>query len=104
LREHGAEVARAAANADGLDLGAVLKLLAGRGITRLMVEGGPMLAAALIVADLVDEAILFHSAKVLGSDAVDALDGAARAMLAARLRGTTIEPVGPDREEFYERR
>ncbi len=31
-----------------LDLAAVLKLLAARGITRLMVEGGPTLAAALI--------------------------------------------------------
>ena len=45
------------------------------GITRLMVEGGPTLAAAFIAADLVDEAILFHSAKVVGADGIDALDG-----------------------------
>ena len=46
------------AAADGrLDLGAVLKLLARRGITRLMVETGPILAAAFVRADLVDEAV-----------------------------------------------
>ena len=58
-----------AAQSDGrLDLAAVLKLLAARGITRLMVEGGPTLAAALLAADLVDEAVLFHSPKVVGAD------------------------------------
>ena len=39
-----------------------------------MVEGGPTLAAALLAADLVDEAILFHSAKVVGADGIDALE------------------------------
>ena len=40
-----------------------MKFLAAQGITRLMVEGGPALAAAFIAADLVDEAVLFHSPK-----------------------------------------
>ncbi len=35
----------------------VLQHLAERGITRLMVEAGPILAAAFLAADLVDEAI-----------------------------------------------
>ena len=48
--------------------------LAARGITRLMVEGGPTLAAALLAADLVDEAVLFRSPKVVGPDGIDALD------------------------------
>ncbi len=63
LWRQGVEVLRAARMAAGSILRASLTLLAGRGITRLMVEGGPTLAAALIAADLVDEAILFHSAK-----------------------------------------
>ena len=46
---------------EGLDIAAVLKLIAGRGITRLMVEGGPILAAALLTADLVDEALCFSA-------------------------------------------
>ena len=51
-----------------------------------MVEGGPTLAAALIAADLVDEAILFHSAKIVGADGIDALDAAALAALTQRLK------------------
>jgi len=103
LREKGAEVFQVA-EADGrLDLPAVLKLLAERGITRLMVEGGPTLAACFIDADLVDEAILFHSAKAIGSDGIEALAGGS-ATLTQRLKQVKIEPVGPDQAEFYERR
>ena len=57
-----------------LDLAAVLKALAGRGITRLMVEGGPTVAAAFVQADLVDEAALFRSPNPLG-EGIDALEG-----------------------------
>ena len=58
-----------------LDLAQVLKALAERGITRLMVEGGPTVAAAFVQADLVDEAALFRSPKPLGADGIDALEG-----------------------------
>jgi diaminohydroxyphosphoribosylaminopyrimidine deaminase / 5-amino-6-(5-phosphoribosylamino)uracil reductase len=103
LRAKGAEVFRVAETDGRLRLSAVLKLLAERGITRLMVEGGPTLAAAFMDADLVDEAILFHSAKIIGSDGIEALPGGA-ATLTKRLKQTKIEPVGPDRLELYERR
>lgn len=63
LTERGAKVFRVV-NKDGrLDLGEVLKTLAGEGITRLMVEGGPTVAASLIKADLVDETVLIRSDK-----------------------------------------
>ena len=94
---------RTAPSEDGLDLAAVLKLLGGRGITRLLVEGGPTLAAALVAADLVDAAVLFHSAKLVGADGIDALDAAAMAALQKRLKHKTSEPVGPDRQDLYER-
>ena len=71
----GVEVLRAPERGERLDLAAVLELLAARGITRLMVEGGPTLAAALLAADLVDEAVLFHSPKIVGADGIEALDG-----------------------------
>jgi diaminohydroxyphosphoribosylaminopyrimidine deaminase / 5-amino-6-(5-phosphoribosylamino)uracil reductase len=99
----GAEVLRAKERGSRLDLAAVLTLVAARGITRLMVEGGPTLAAALIAADLVDEAFLFHSGKVIGADGLDALDGGSMAALTQRLRHVKSEPVGPDRQDFYER-
>jgi diaminohydroxyphosphoribosylaminopyrimidine deaminase/5-amino-6-(5-phosphoribosylamino)uracil reductase len=97
------EVLRAAESGSRLDLTAVVKLLAARGISRLMVEGGPTLTMALIAADLVDEAILFHSPKVVGEDGVDALDGAALAVLTQRLKRVISESVGPDRQDIYER-
>ena len=61
-----------------LGLGEVLKLLAKRGITRLMVEGGPAVASALIEADLIDEAVFFHSPVVIGEEGLPALEPRAR--------------------------
>jgi diaminohydroxyphosphoribosylaminopyrimidine deaminase / 5-amino-6-(5-phosphoribosylamino)uracil reductase len=91
--------------ADGkLDLSAALEAIAARGITRLMVEGGPTLAAALLAADLVDEAYLFHGPAVVGADGVDALDPTAAAALARQLKQVASEPVGADRQDYYERR
>ena len=69
-----------------------------------MVEGGPTLAGAFVAADLVDEAILFHSTKVVGPDGIDALDGKAMTALRQRLEPMNSEQVGLDREEILERR
>ena len=71
-----------------------------------MVEGGPTLAAALLAADLVDEAVLFRSPKVVGSDGVDALDGLPLTALtqSPRLKCVISEPVGADTRTVYERR
>ena len=99
----GVEVLRAQESGGRLALAAALKLVAARGITRLMVEGGPTLAAALIAADLVDEAFLFHSGIVVGADGLVALDGQSMAALTQRLKHVKSEPVGPDRRDFYER-
>jgi diaminohydroxyphosphoribosylaminopyrimidine deaminase / 5-amino-6-(5-phosphoribosylamino)uracil reductase len=102
----GATVLTVAATGAGLDLRAVLRLLAERGITRLMVEGGPIIAAALLGADLVDEAALFRSDKVVGADGIDALDGLPLAALtqSSRLAKVGDEAVGDDRVEIFERR
>jgi diaminohydroxyphosphoribosylaminopyrimidine deaminase/5-amino-6-(5-phosphoribosylamino)uracil reductase len=60
--------------ASGLDLPAVLHVLAGKGISRLMVEGGSRVAASFVAADLVDEIWLFRGAEEVGAGGVDALD------------------------------
>jgi diaminohydroxyphosphoribosylaminopyrimidine deaminase/5-amino-6-(5-phosphoribosylamino)uracil reductase len=104
LLANGVEVVRSAQSTDPLDLKDVLGILAAKGITRLMVEGGPTLAAALLAADLVDEAILFHSATVVGADGIEALDPAAMAVLKKHLKPTISETVGPDRQTIYERK
>ena len=67
-------VAAATAPARGLDLLAVLQALAGKGITRLLVEGGARVASSLVTAGLVDEAWLLRGPDSVGADGVPALD------------------------------
>jgi diaminohydroxyphosphoribosylaminopyrimidine deaminase/5-amino-6-(5-phosphoribosylamino)uracil reductase len=106
LEGKGVTVLRGEASEPGrLDLAAMLRLVAERGITRLMVEGGPTIAAALIAGDLVDEAALLRSDRVIGADGIEALHGLPLTALAGspRLRSLGIEPVGADRLERFER-
>jgi diaminohydroxyphosphoribosylaminopyrimidine deaminase/5-amino-6-(5-phosphoribosylamino)uracil reductase len=103
LLAHGVEVLRSPESTEPLDLVDVLKLLATKGITRLMVEGGPIVATAFIAADLVDEAVLFHAPSVIGQDGIAALAPQAMAALTRRLKRVTSEAVGPDREDIYQR-
>ena len=100
----GVEVLRSPDSTDPLDLKDALGFLSAKGITRVMVEGGPTLAAALIKADLIDEAVLFHSDKVIGPGGIEALDAEASAMLKQRLKLVATEPVGPDRQQIFARR
>jgi len=88
-----------------LDLLAALRLLAEQGITRLMVEGGPTVAAAFLTADLVDEAVLLRGPTLIGPDGIDALEALPLAALTAspELRSLGIETVGADTLETFER-
>ncbi|MGP0090520.1 MAG: bifunctional diaminohydroxyphosphoribosylaminopyrimidine deaminase/5-amino-6-(5-phosphoribosylamino)uracil reductase RibD [Xanthobacteraceae bacterium] len=105
LQAQGVEVIRVAGAAGGLDLSGVLKHLAERGITRLMVEGGAKIAAAFVAADLVDAAALFRSPNAVGSDGVDALEGLPLAALthSQRLVMRSEESLGADRLKLFER-
>jgi diaminohydroxyphosphoribosylaminopyrimidine deaminase/5-amino-6-(5-phosphoribosylamino)uracil reductase len=105
LKSKGVEVFRVEAKDGRLDLAAVLKLLGARGITRLMVEGGPTVAAAFITAGLVDEAALFTSRKPIGSDGIDVLEGLPLTALtkSTKLKSVATEAVGEDTVEFFER-
>jgi diaminohydroxyphosphoribosylaminopyrimidine deaminase/5-amino-6-(5-phosphoribosylamino)uracil reductase len=105
LRDHGVELLTCAGKGGRIDLGAMLRLLAGRGITRLMVEGGPTVAASFVAADLVDEAAIFRASMVIGADGVDALEAMPLSALTAspRFAPRAIEAVGEDTIESYER-
>jgi len=105
LRAKGVEVFRLDAKDGRLDLAQVLKMLAGRGITRLMVEGGPTVAAAFVQADLVDEAALFRSPTRIGADGVDALEGLPLTALtqSPQLKLVASEAVGGDTVDWFER-
>jgi diaminohydroxyphosphoribosylaminopyrimidine deaminase/5-amino-6-(5-phosphoribosylamino)uracil reductase len=105
LRTHGVEVLRVAIAPGGLDLAGALRQLAARGITRLLVEGGPIVASAFMRADLVDAAVLFRAPHAIGTDGIDALDGLPLTVLTAAPRfvpGGT-EPAGDDAVEIYAR-
>jgi diaminohydroxyphosphoribosylaminopyrimidine deaminase/5-amino-6-(5-phosphoribosylamino)uracil reductase len=104
LKAKGVEVFRVEAKNGRLDLPAVLKALAERGITRLMVEGGPTVAAAFVKADLVDEVALFRSPKPLG-DGIDALEGLPLTALtqSPKLGAAGGEKIGDDTLEMFER-
>ncbi len=93
----GVEVARVPRDATGhADIGAALKLLAARGLTRVLCEGGPTLADALIARGLADEVILLSSAKLLGRDG-RGLAAASLAALAGRYQTVETRMVGEDR-------
>jgi diaminohydroxyphosphoribosylaminopyrimidine deaminase/5-amino-6-(5-phosphoribosylamino)uracil reductase len=105
LRAKGVEVLRVEARDGRFDLLQVLKLLAEKGIGRLMVEGGPRVAASLIKADLVDEALLFRAPKPLGADGIDALDTLPLTALtqSSKLASRGTEMIGADTLEHFER-
>ena len=57
----------------GLDLPTVLRALAEKGITRLLVEGGARVASSLVAAGFVDEVWLLRGAEPVGAGGVAAL-------------------------------
>ena len=105
LTREGVEILRVPGVDGRLDLLIVLRSLAGRGITRVMVEAGPILSAAFPGADLVDEMALFRSPNALG-EGIEALDGMplSALTLSPRLRLVGREQVGADTLEMFERK
>lgn len=99
LRAAGCQVMLVRRHDDGrLDLGEALRLLAVRGITRVLAETGPGLASGLLDADLADEVVLMRSNSALGSG----LAGLT-APLPARFRLAETRPVGTDTIDIYRR-
>ena len=105
LRAAGVEVIRVEKVAGGVDLKAALQALAGKGITRMMVEGGPTVAASFLKADLVDEAALLRAPTKIGADGIDALEGLSLDALTAspHLKMSGRDTLGADSIEFFER-
>ena len=95
-----------AATGEGkVDLADGLRRLAGRGINRVLAEGGARMARALIEADLVDEVCLLSAAKALGAGGLDALAGLPLGEITAgkRFRPTGKEWLGEDLLSVYQR-
>ena len=86
-----------------LDLDQVLKTLGEHGITRLLVEGGPTVAASFVAENLVDEALLLRSEKTIGEDGIGALEGMPLEALTGRLVSRGRERLGADMFEDFAR-
>jgi len=103
----GAQVMRVAATAQppGLDLLAVLHALSGKGITRLMVEGGSRVASSFVAAGLVDEIWLLRGPETIGADGIPALDALPLSALTGSpaFKTRASESLGKDTLTVYER-
>jgi len=102
----GLEVIEAAAGADGaLDLVQVMARLAKHGLTRLLVEGGAKLAAALLRDNLVDRLAIFRAPNLIGGDGLPAATGFGLQRLADMPGFVALESMelGQDRLETYRR-
>jgi diaminohydroxyphosphoribosylaminopyrimidine deaminase / 5-amino-6-(5-phosphoribosylamino)uracil reductase len=105
--DSGIEVETLESSARGMiDVTAAMKLLAGRGITRVLVEGGGQMAASLMRADLVDRLYWFRAAKVIGAEGRPGLGGLSLGSLkeAPRFRLDFVRHVGEDLLERYSRK
>lgn len=80
-----------------------LRLLAARGVTRVLAEGGAALAAALLRAGCVDRLYWFRAASVIGGDGLAGVAelGVARLAQAKRFRRLAVTPLGADLLESY---
>jgi diaminohydroxyphosphoribosylaminopyrimidine deaminase/5-amino-6-(5-phosphoribosylamino)uracil reductase len=103
LQQRGCKVFRVDENNGQLDVPQVLKTLSDQGITRLMVEGGPTVAASFVNADFVDEAVLLRGEKTIGTTGIDTLDGMALDALTGRLTLRGSEKLGADTIESFVR-
>lgn len=103
LQQRNAKVFRVEEQNGRLDLDAVLKVLAEQGITRLMVEGGPTVAASFIAADLVDETVLLRADKTVGETGIDPLEGMPLSKLTQGMTSRGVEQVGADTLEVFEK-
>ncbi len=104
LQKQGVTVVAVEPDAAGeIGLATVLRALGGKGLTRLLVEGGGGLAATLLRAGLVDRLVWLHAPLLIGGDGIPAVAalGLDKLAEAPRFERLSSEPVGDDRMETY---
>jgi diaminohydroxyphosphoribosylaminopyrimidine deaminase/5-amino-6-(5-phosphoribosylamino)uracil reductase len=107
LEAAGVGVHRLPRGVDGrVDPVAMLQALGARGLTRVLVEGGGMLAAALLAAGLVDRLAVFRAGVVIGGDGVPSVAacGIERLAEAHRFSRLSLGETGEDVLETWARR
>lgn len=89
----------------GVDFGQALSVLADKGFSRILAEGGAEVAASLVSGDFVDEVVILRAPVVVGADGVRALAGMAMSAVERSPRYRLIETssVGEDQLRRYVR-
>lgn len=98
LRALGATVVVVIQTKEGLSLKRVLRDLAARGVTSVMVEGGAGLAASFLRSRLVDKLKIFYAPKLLGGDALEMIGGLGilRLKNSPKLKEMKVRRIGED--------
>lgn len=105
-RDLGLEVIELPGDGDNpLDVSAMMQALGARGVTRLLVEGGGAVIAALLQHDLIDRLVWFRAGLAIGGDGVPAIGGLGlqRVVDAPGFLRMEAMPVGADMMECYAR-
>jgi diaminohydroxyphosphoribosylaminopyrimidine deaminase/5-amino-6-(5-phosphoribosylamino)uracil reductase len=94
----GAKLIKVPGSSAGVDLRAAMTALSAAGLTRILVEGGGQIAAALLRADLVDRVAWFHAPSIMGGDGWPAVQAFGTETLAhmPRFRRDCITAIGDD--------
>lgn len=106
FRDCGVEVLPVPPDAAGMpDMVQAAAVLAGHGITRVLLEGGARLAASALRADLVDRLEWFRASRIIGGDGLPAVApfGVDRLADARGFARTGIRRAGDDVVESYTR-
>jgi diaminohydroxyphosphoribosylaminopyrimidine deaminase/5-amino-6-(5-phosphoribosylamino)uracil reductase len=93
-----AEIVRLPRDPAGLDLSALVRALARRGVRSVLLEGGPTLAASFLAAGLVDRVVAYLAPVLIGGGGKAALEGMGAVSIAdaMRMRLEDVTRMGPD--------
>ena len=105
FRDCGVELIEVSRAGETVDLAAAFQELGKRGLTRVLVEGGASLAAALLRAGLVDHIAWFRAPRLIGGDGVPAITAFGIDKLAStpRFERVAVEALGEDVLETFHR-
>jgi diaminohydroxyphosphoribosylaminopyrimidine deaminase/5-amino-6-(5-phosphoribosylamino)uracil reductase len=94
----GAKLIKVPGSSAGVDLTAAMIALGSSGLTRILVEGGGQLAAALLRANLVDRIAWFHAPSIMGGDGWPAVQAFGIETLdqMPRFRRDSVTAIGDD--------
>jgi diaminohydroxyphosphoribosylaminopyrimidine deaminase / 5-amino-6-(5-phosphoribosylamino)uracil reductase len=106
LQDRGAEIVSVPVDAHGmLGVRDALETLANRGITRVLVEGGPLVAHAFLDADLIDEVVIYQGREPAGPDGLMPFgsEGLDRVIASSHFTEIQARSFGPDRMTWWRR-